>query len=46
MFVIIIFIKYLGVLYLIRTFVFGFESLHGDFNEVITRLFYGNVEQE
>ena len=24
----------------------SFESLYGDFNEVITRLFYGNVEQK
>jgi len=26
--------------------VYFFESLYGDCDEVVTRLFYGNVEQE
>ena len=35
-----------GVLYSIVVKIFGIESLYGDSNEVITRLFYGNVEQD
>jgi len=30
----------------LEEWVFGFESLYGNRDEVITRLFYGNVEQE